>query len=343
MMKRWTAFCAATVIAFFARFAAGEQSALQRYSRSEMHMGVEFEVVLYAADLAKADEALSKAMARVVALDKSLSDYDPESELTRLSETSVAADSQAPATFPAVKLSDDLWTVLSLSQEISRASDGAFDVTIGPLTKLWRRARRWKELPEAEVLATARKSVGYQCLELNADARTARLLKPNMRLDLGGIAKGYAADEAVKAVVACGITRVLVRASGDIAAADPPPDERGWRVGIAPLNPDDPPSRFVELAHRGISTSGDARQHLIFNGRRYSHIIDPRTGAGISGRSSVTVIAPRGIIADGLDTAACVLGPDRAPALIAKFAGAEMLMVYEDDSGKRIVESAGFP
>src|SRR5207237_1229874 len=120
--------------------------------------------------------------------------------------------------------------------------------------KLWRRARRWKELPEADVLSKARASVGYPLLQLDATARTARLLKSDMRLDLGGIAKGYAADEAVKTVVGCGIKQVLVRASGDIAAADPPPGERGWRIGIAPLNPDDPPARFVELAHRGIST-----------------------------------------------------------------------------------------
>ena len=198
----------------------------------------------------------------------------------------------------------------------AEASDGAFDVTIGPLTKLWRRARRWKELPEAEALAAARASVGYQFLRLDPKLARLRLLKPNMRLDLGGIAKGYAAEEAVKAVVGCGVSRVLVRASGDIAAADPPPGERGWRVGIAPLNPDDPPKRFVEIANCGISTSGDARQHLIVNGRRYSHIIDPRTGEPVSGRSSVTVIAPRGTPRRCIGHRGLGLGPDKALALI---------------------------
>src|SRR5207244_4652019 len=138
----------------------------------------------------------------------------------------------------------------------------------------------------------ARAAVGNQYLKLDEARHAARLVKPNMRLDLGGIAKGYAADEAVKAVLACGISRVLVRASGDIAAADPPPGQRGWRVAIAPLNPDDPPARFVEIANRAISTSGDARQHLVINGRRYSHILDPRTGQPLSSRSSVTVLAP---------------------------------------------------
>jgi len=136
---------------------------------------------------------------------------------------------------------------------------------------------------------------------------------------------------------------VLARARGDIAAADPPPGERGWRIGIAPLDPNEPPTRFVLLANRGISTSGDARQHLVVGGRRYSHIIDPRTGECASGRSSVTVIAPSGMLADGLDTAASVLGPEGGLVLVQKFAGAEMLMVYEDDEGRQqMVETEGF-
>jgi thiamine biosynthesis lipoprotein len=317
------------------------QEALQLFSRSEVHMAVDFEVVLYTSDAAMADKALTKAMARIAELDKRLSDYDLDSELSKLSETSANRDDRSsPA--PVVKLSDDLWHVFSISQDISRASDGAFDVTIGPLTKLWRRARRWKELPEPDALASARNSVGFQFLKLDQAARTAQLLKPNMRLDLGGIAKGFAADEVVKTVVASGISRVLVRASGDISAADPPPGDRGWLVGVAPLSPDDPPTRFVEIANCGISTSGDARQHLVVNGRRFSHIIDPRSGDPVHGRSSVTIIAPRATLADALATAASVLGSDQALLLIRKVDGAELLMVYEDEIGQqRSVESPG--
>jgi thiamine biosynthesis lipoprotein len=306
-------------------------------------MGVEFQVVLYADDGAHAEEVLTKAMARVAALDKALSDYDPESELSKLCETSNVAPGVPQERFPSVKVSDDLWIVLSVAQRISQESDGAFDVTIGPLSRLWRRARRWKELPEPDALTEARNRVGFQFLKLDPATRTVQLLKPNMRLDLGGIAKGYAADEAREAIKACGIRQALVRASGDISAGDPPPGQPGWQVGIAPLNADDPPQRFVELANCAISTSGDARQHLVVAGKRYSHIIDPRTGVGISGRSSVTVIAPQGIIADGLDTAASVQGPQKALAIAQKFAGAELLMVYEDESGQQTtIESPGF-
>ena len=238
----------------FGNVAWGED-ALKRYARAELHMGVEFEVVVYAADAMGADAAIGKAFARVAELDKALSDYDPESELSKLSETSVVVGEGKNGPFPVVAVGDDLWTVLNESQVISQASAGAFDVTIGPLTKLWRRARRWKELPAAETLAAARTGVGFRFLQLNLERHTAQLLRPNMRLDLGGIAKGYAADEAVKAASRAGVSRVLVRASGDIAVGEPPPGERGWRVGIAPLNADEPPSQFVEIANCGISTA----------------------------------------------------------------------------------------
>jgi thiamine biosynthesis lipoprotein len=321
---------------------ADESTKLHRYRRAAVHMGVEFEVLLFAPDEAAANQAIDKALARIAELDQKLSDYALDSELSQLSATSArrGEDTGPPA---AVKVSDDLWAVLAQSQELARQSGGAFDVTIGPLTKLWRRARRWKELPEPDALATARQSVGYQFLKLDPAAHTAQLLKPNMRLDLGGIAKGYAADEAVKVVKSCGISHVLVRASGDIATAQPPPGEPGWQVGIAPLNPAEPPKRFVALANHAISTSGDSRQHLVVSGRRYSHIIDPRTGECVSGRSSVSVIAPYGTQADGLATAASVLGPDAALELIEKFPGVELLLVYEDEAGRqRIVETPGF-
>jgi thiamine biosynthesis lipoprotein len=318
---------------------------LQRFSRSELHMGVEFEVVLYAVDAEVAKMAMDRAFARVAALDKSLSDYDLESELSRLSATSAIADSSGAtkADFPAVKLSDDLWAVLAFSQSLSEKSGGAFDVTVGPLTKLWRRARRQNSLPEPELFDPAKAAVGYQYLQLDQAAHTARLRKPNMRLDLGGIAKGFAAEEALAEIKRLGISQSLVRASGDIAVGDPPPGESGWLVGIAPLDPDEAPKRFVRLANMAVSTSGDSRQHLEIEGKRYSHIVDPRTGLGVPGRSSVTVIARRGIAADSLATAVSILGPDNGLALVAKYDDAALLLIAEDAEGDlREVASPSF-
>jgi FAD:protein FMN transferase len=294
---------------------------LERHSQREMHMGVEFEVVLYAPSEGAAQKAMAAAFARVAELDKRLSDYDPESELSKFSAGSPSAEP--------VKVSDDLWAVLITSQKLSARSEGKFDITIGPLTKLWRRARRQKELPTKEQIDTALASVGYKHLELDEKLHSARLLKPNMRLDAGGIAKGYAAEEALAKIREIGITQALVRASGDIAAGDPPPGEKGWKIGLAPLDPDQPPERFIWLKNGAVSTSGDARQHLVGDGKRYSHIIDPHTGYGIAGRSSVSVIAPRGIDADSIASAVSILGPEKGLKLVEETPEAAALMIVE--------------
>ncbi|MCE9526959.1 MAG: FAD:protein FMN transferase [Planctomycetales bacterium] len=306
----------------------------ERFSQRAVHMGVEFEVVLYAPCESVAKQALAAAFARVAELDKRLSDYDSESELSRLSAGSPSADP--------VKVSDDLWKVLLASQALAARSEGKFDITIGPLTKLWRRARRQKELPTKEQIEKALESVGYRHLELDEKLHTAKLLKPNMRLDAGGIAKGFAADEALAKIRELGITQALVRASGDIAAGDPPPGEKGWKIGMAPLDPDKTPERFILLKNGAVSTSGDARQHLIVDGKRYSHIIDPQTGYGIAGRSSVSVIAPHGIDADSIASAVSILGPVKGLKLVEETPGAAMLMIAEEDGRQQTIVSKRF-
>ncbi|WP_425615432.1 FAD:protein FMN transferase [Anatilimnocola sp. NA78] len=300
-------------------------------------MGVEFEVVVYAKNEAVAEAAIAAAFARIADLDKALSDYSLESELSKLSAAS-------PTSQP-VPLSSELFTALQASQALAAASDGAFDVTIGPLTKLWRRARRQKEVPSEALLKEAFASVGYKNLVLDEKQRTASLKVAKMRLDLGGIAKGYAADEGLKVITAMGIQSALVRASGDIAVADPPPGETGWKIGLAPLNPTDEPATFVSLKQQAISTSGEARQHLVVNGRRYSHLIDPRTGQPITGRSSITVIAPRGIDADSLASAVAVLGPEKGIKLIESRPATSAYIITADDAGQnvKIWKSKQFP
>jgi len=307
---------------------------LERYSQRAVHMGVEFEIVLYAPREGAAQKAMSAAFARVAELDKCLSDYNAESELSRLSATS-------PSPEP-VKVSDDLWAVLSASQKLSARCEGKFDLTIGPLTKLWRRARRQKELPAKVQIEKALQSVGYQHLLLDEKAHTARLLKPDMRLDAGGIAKGFAAEEALKTIRELSITQALVRASGDIAAGEPPPGEKGWKIGLAPLDPDQPPEKFIWLKNAAVSTSGDARQHLVVDGKRYSHIIDPHTGYGISSRSSVSVIASRGIDADSLASAVSLLGPEKGMQLVEETPGTAAMMIVEENGSLKSYTSSRF-
>lgn len=307
-------------------------STLKRFEATEIHMGSSFTIVLYADDESHATRAFSAAFARIQALDRILSDYDEASELSKLS-------AQSPTPGP-VQVSDDLWHALARADYFSRQTDGAFDVTVGPLTRLWRRSRRQKELPTAERLATALAATGYQAVRLHPETRSVELLRPNMRLDMGGIGQGIAADAALEELRKVGVPRAIINASGDIRAGDPPPGQTGWRVGIAPLDPKAPPSRFLSIANSAISTSGDAFQFVEIDGRRYAHIVDPKTGLGLTSRMSVTIGAPDCTTADALATAVCVLGLERGLAFLESQPQLGGHLVFVDDVGKVVVRTS---
>ncbi len=300
---------------------------LTRFTFTEPHMGTRFQLTLYAPDEAKARAASKAAFERIAELDRIMSDYKPDSELMQLCKKSGGAP---------VSVGPELFHVLAHAQEIAGLSDGAFDVTIGRVSRLWRRARKSHELPSADELAKARDLVGYKNLILDPDAQTVRLAKRGMMLDLGGIGKGYAADEAQEVLKKHGITRALVAAGGDIVVSGPPPDADGWSVGVAPLNnPNAKPSRYLVLKDSAVSTSGDFEQHIEIDGKRYSHLIDPRTGVGLSERLSVTVIARHGIYADPLTKAVSVLGAERGLALIESLEGTAALIVQKSETGEK--------
>jgi thiamine biosynthesis lipoprotein len=311
------------------------EPALARFAFTEPHMGTRFQIILYAPDEASAQRAAKAAFERIAALDGIMSDYRPTSELMRLCQK---------AGGPPVPVGDDLFFVLSRAQEVSRRSGGAFDVTVGPVVRLWRRARKIHELPDPKELARARELVGYDKMRLDAQTHTVQLLQNGMQLDLGGIAKGYSADEALKVVQQHGITRALVAAGGDIAVSDPPPDKDGWFVGIAPLlDPNRTPSRYLSLKNAAVSTSGDAEQYVEIGGKRYSHIVDPKTGIGLVGRLSVTVVARHGITADSLTKVVAVVGPERGLAIIEETEGVSALIVRQTDQGEEVISSKRFP
>lgn len=295
---------------------------LKKFQSSQRHMGTDFTIALYAPNESAANQAFEAAFARIHQLDLILSDYLETSELSRLGTAS-------PTTIP-IQVSDDLWHALERSKHFHDVTDGAFDITVGPLTRLWRRSKRQRELPADDVLRDARAAVGQSFLKLDADRRSVELTRPKMRLDAGGIGQGLAADAALKVLRERGLTRAIVNASGDIVAGEPPPGASGWKVGIAPLDPQAPPSRFLLLARQAISTSGDAFQFVEIGGQRYAHIVDPRTGLGITRRCSVSVLAADATTADALATALCVLGPDAGMRLAQRLADVEALYVYQE-------------
>ena len=291
----------------------------ERFEFTQIQMGMTFRVVLYAPDEDSANAAASAAYARIKQLNALMSDYDPQSELMQLCGTAGLGKQ--------VRVSPDLLTVLSHSQALSRKSDGAFDVTVGPVVKLWRKARKTKKFPSPDELAAARDLVGFRNLRVDEQAGTVELLKPGMLLDLGGVAVGYAVDETLALLKARGIASALVDGSGDIGVSDAPPGQPGWRIGIAPLDADKEPSRYLILKNAAVTTSGDAFQFVEFDGKRYSHIVDPQTGLGLVDHSSVTVIARNCTIADSYTKAVSVLGPERGLELIDETPGAAAIVV----------------
>ena len=312
--------------------ALGEEGRLERFEFAETHMGSQFKVVLYTLDEPTARRASRAAFARIAALDATLSDYRPDSELSRLCDQ---------AGGPPVPVGKDLFDLLARSKTMYERSGGAFDVTIAPVGRLWRRARRDRKLPDPELLAKARALVGSDRMRLDAEARTVQLLQPGMKIDLGAIAKGYASDEAVQVLKEEGVPRALVAGSGDIVVGDSPPGALGWTIGIAPLDdPAAPPTKFLRVRNAAVSTSGDAARFVEIGGTRYSHIIDPKTGLGMVEHAGVTVIAPDGATADALDTTVYLLGPEKGIALVESF-GASVLIVRDNGRGRQVFESRG--
>ncbi len=313
---------------------ASEGTDLVAVSSGRRIMGASWKIKVFASDQASGEAAIATALAEVERLDKVLSDYDPDSELCELSAA-------APTPDP-VKVSDDLWRVLIAADQIRKASDGAFDITIGPLTTLWRQSRRTGRLPRKDKLAAARAAVGDGGLELDHDARTVRLTKPSMRLDAGGIGMGYAADRAMEILVAEGITSAMIDASGDILVSEPPPGADGWRIMVAPLRPGGEGETII-LSNAAVTTSGDAFQAVEINGVRYSHIVDPRTGIGVQGSSAATVVAPDATGADALATTVSVLGPTEGPAFIAKYPGTSTRFMWRDGNKVSTLVTPGWP
>ncbi len=309
--------------------------AATRVEDSRRLMGMPWTITVHAESGAVAAKAIGAAFAEVERLETLLSDYDPESELSRLSAA-------APTASP-VPVSEDLWAVLARAVAIRDATEGSFDPTVGPLTTLWRQARRSGRLPRAEKLAAARARVGPGTLALDAVTRGVSLSRSEMRLDLGGIAAGYAVDRALAVLTAHGIEAAMVEASGDVAVSAPPPGAAGWRIAVAPLAAGGSDAPAIMLAHAAVTTSGDAFQAADIDGRRYSHIVDPRTGIGVAGPAAVTVIAPDCTTADALATAASVLGPERGLALFSRFPGSSGRFVWQDGDVQRTAASATWP
>ena len=306
----------------------------ERYEFSRPLMGMAFRIIVHSEDEAKAKRASKAAFDRVAVLNKIMSDYEPNSELNKLSD--LAGSGQV------VPVSLELFRVLDRAQALAVLTGGAFDVTAGASIQLWRQARRVKRLPPQYALDKALKTIGFRTLKLDAEKRTAKLTQTGTRLDLGGIAKGYVLDEAIVVLKKHGLPRALVSAGGDIVAADAPPGKAGWRVALIGLEEDAKPE-ILRLANGAVATSGDLYQFLEVDGTRYSHIVDPRSGSALTEQRLVHVLALDAMSADSLSTAISVLGPSKGLRLVAGGKRLGTRVAFRGVLGQvRVVESPVF-
>jgi thiamine biosynthesis lipoprotein len=265
---------------------ANSAPGLLRLEESLDAMGSTYSIVLYGVDRYKLQAAVELAFEEVRRLDRLLSNYRPESEWSQVNRSAA----ERP-----VHVSRELFDLLSACERYSRASEGAFDITVGPLMKVWGFYKGSGRLPHRAEVRGAITRVGYDKVVLHDSDLTVSFKRPGVEMDPGGIGKGYAVDRVVAVLKEQGIASGMITAGGSsIYAIGTPPDEpRGWRISLR--HPKDP-NRTVEevfLKNDSMSTSGNYEKFFIAGGRLYSHIMDPRTGYPASGMLSVSVIAPR--------------------------------------------------
>ena len=302
-------FVSLSGLSLIASHAPGKETkSTTRFERAHATMGTQFRTILYAETEAQAKVTFDAVATRLNALNASLSDYLTTSEVSRLS-ASAGKDHWT-------LLHPDLEAVLTFGQRLAQQTNGAFDMTVGPLTRLWRHSRRHGKLPTKSRVAHALEATGHAHLTLDNTHNRARLTHPDMRLDLGGIAKGYGVDEALETLKRHGITTALVDGGGDLRVMGHPPGADGWRIAAQELDSREATtSRYV--IDMAVATSGDLYQSIKINNREFSHLIDPHTGLGLEFRRTASVTAPTAMIADALASALSVLPTGSSRALLS--------------------------
>ena len=291
-------------------------------------MGTFARVVAVAEDSDTAQKSIQAALAEIYKVDELMSDYKDDSEISRLNRD---------AAEKAVQVGESTYEVLQRSIEFSRLTEGAFDVTVGPLVDLFHAAEKQGVAPGPEQIAQAKEKVGFEKLKLDDQNRTVRFGVEGMRLDLGGIAKGYAVDKAIEAMHRCGAIGAMVDIGGDIRCfGSPPKGKDHWLIGLQDPNAavegigGSEPALKLKLTEAAVTTSGDYQQFVLVEGKRYSHIINRRTGMSVESLSSVTIIADNATDADALATAVSVMGSEKGLALIEELPQTEAILLTSE-------------
>jgi len=305
------------------------QAQTRKFSYSEMKMGSAFNLIIVSADSNKANHLARKSYELVDSLSHIFSNYDSSSELSKIN---------ASAGLLPYKMSRAMLDLVQKSQYAYIQSKGAYDISIGPLSSLWRNARKAKLFPEASTVLATKKLVGLNQVKINKRLGTIFLPNANMQLDFGGIAKGYIAQWVINFLKANGIQQALVDAGGDIVMSGAPLNQQGWLIGVnLPETTDQLLNKKLQLSNCSVATSGDVYQFIEYKGVKYSHIINPLTGYGVTNLRNVTIVAKTGATADWLATACSILPIKEAKQLAISHQAA--LLITTLKNGKLVFEA----
>ena len=284
-----------------------------RFELSAPAMGSHIDFVVYAPTELQAKAVIDAGIAEIERLSHILSNYDSGSEISKLCSSPVGQWTP---------LSTDLAAVIQHSRRWHQLSYGKFDITVGPITQLWRTGRKQKRLPSISEIAAAKSRCGWSSVSLQLSTNDqgdqvtgVSLSKSGMVLDLSGLAVGYIVDAAFEKMTAAGARSILINAGGDIRVGEAPPGSEGWRIMIAGLGKQSPPLTMMRVNNCAVTTSGDLNQYIEVDGRRYSHFIEPESGAPIERRQSVTAMAATTVDADAGATTLAILGAQRSSEL----------------------------
>jgi FAD:protein FMN transferase len=300
---------------------------LKRFQFTENKMGSPFNIIFYYPDSAEAIQFARECYSLIDSVNTIFSDYSSDSEVGLLAQQTTTKDH---------RISNSLFEMIRISKEAWIKSSKTFDITIGPLSQLWRRARHEKRFPSTREIKKAKYATGFENLILNIPAQTISFKKSGMRLDFGGIVKGYTAQRVVDYLKSKNIPIALADAGGDIAMSNSPPGKKGWSISVnLPEQENELWDKKLELKNISVATSGDVYRFTIYKGKKYSHIINPRTGYGLTTQRNVTVIAKEGATADWLATACSILPIGKALELAKKENAA--LLITNFKAGKIII------
>ncbi|WP_276975737.1 FAD:protein FMN transferase [Flavobacterium filum] len=297
-------------------------SAQMVYTQKTNMLGSPFEMTVVAKDSVEGNYFIQKALEEVKRIEHLISDWIPNTQISKVNQS---------AGITPVKVDQEVFQLIDRAIKISKLTNGAFDISYASMDKIWKFDGSMKEMPTEEAIKNSVAKVGYQNIILNEKESTIFLKNKGMKLGLGGIGQGYIADKIKVLLIESGCKSGIVNVSGDIFAWGKQPDGKPWTVAIVnPINKNKVFATFP-LEDSAVETSGSYEKYVTFNGKRYSHIIDPRTGYPATGIVSVSVFAKTTEVADALATGVFVLGVDVGLDLINQLKGIECIIV--DDKG----------